>query len=139
MIASVKVNKEQHNQRFLPYSYIALADLYRSTGKSDSGVYYARLALRDSKLQHDGPNMSDAYMSLFAAYKSEGKMDSAFLYLQRSKTLGDSLNWAEKTKVSQYINVGFDEQLRVQELEKQQYGCRPKQGLMLCLLVSLFS
>jgi two-component system NtrC family sensor kinase len=126
LIASIKVNKEQNNQRFLPYSYIALADLYRSTGKSDSGVYYARLALRDSKLQHGGPNMSDAYMSLFAAYKSEGKMDSAFLYLQRSKTLGDSLNGAEKIKVSQYINVGFDEQLRVQELEKQQIQVQTK-------------
>lgn len=116
---SIKAHKEQLNDRFLPLSYIMLADLYRSTGKIDSDIYYARLGLRDFKTVDDLPNLAEAYTTLYTAYKLLGKKDSAFLYLQRSKALGDSLNVTGKAKLSQYLSIGFNDQLRVQELEKE--------------------
>jgi len=141
---SIKTNKEQNNQQYLPYAYISLADLYKSTGKSDSCIYYARLALGDFKNQEDNPGINEAYTTLFAAYKLQGQTDSAFFYLQHSKTLGDSLNEAEKAKISQYLNVGFDQQLQVQELEKEKIQVQTRirtyvmlAGIFIFMLVAL--
>ncbi|HVW15886.1 MAG TPA: hypothetical protein VHB54_18795 [Mucilaginibacter sp.] len=115
---SVKANQEQSNAYFLPRTFLLLADLYRTTGKSDSNIYYARLALKDFKTQRDRPNVEKAYSALYTAYKFIGQRDSAFLYLQRSKALADSLDAVGKVKLSQYLSIGFNDQLKVQELEK---------------------
>ena len=116
---SVRANNEQNNRRYLPYSFIALADLYRSAGKSDSAIYFGRSALKVFQLNNDKPGIAQAYTELFAGYKSLRRTDSAFFYLQRAKILSDSLHAVEKTKLSQYLGVGFEEQLKVQELEKE--------------------
>jgi len=116
---SLKANKEQNNQNFLLRTYLSLAELYQSTGKIDSGIYYATLVLKDYKIQGNKSGINDAYTALFAAYKLQGRTDSAFLYLQRSQTLSDSLHVAEKAKLSQYLSIGFSDQLKVQELEKE--------------------
>ncbi|MBS1528100.1 MAG: two-component sensor histidine kinase, partial [Bacteroidetes bacterium] len=116
---SVKANQEQSNAFFLPRTFLLLADLYRTTGKRDSDIYYARLALKNFKTQHDRPNVEKVYSALYTAYKHSGQRDSAFLYLQRSKALADSLDAIEKVKLRQYLSIGFNDQLRVQELEKE--------------------
>ena len=141
---SIRANNEQNNRRYLPYTYIALADLYRSTGKSDSAAYYARSALQVFKINDDKPGIEEAYNALFAAYKLS-RADSAFIYLQRAKTLGDSLNTAEKTKLTQYLSIGFDEQFKVQELEKEKIEVQTRNrtyvmlaGIFIVLLVALF-
>jgi two-component system, NtrC family, sensor kinase len=142
---SIRANKEQNNRRYLPYSFIDLAELYRSVGKSDSAVYYARSALQVFRINGDKPGIEGAYDALFAAYKLLGRADSAFIYLQRAKTLGDSLNTAEKTKLTQYLSIGFDEQFRVQELEKEKIEVQTRNrtyvmlaGIFIVVLVALF-
>ncbi len=140
---SIRANNEQNNRRYLPYTYIALADLYRSAGKSDSAVYYARSALQVFKINDDKPGIEEAYNTLFAAYKLS-RADSAFFYLQRAKTLGDSLNTAEKTKLTQYLSIGFDEQFKVQELEKEKIEVQTRNrtyvmlaGIFIFMLIAL--
>ena len=142
---SIRANNEQNNRRYLPYSYIALADLYRSAGKSDSAAYYARYALHVFQINGDKPGTEEAYNAVFATYKLVGRADSAFIYLQRAKTLGDSLNTAEKTKLTQYLSIGFDEQFKVQELEKEKIQVQTRNrtyamlaGILIVLLVALF-
>jgi len=142
---SVRANTEQNNRRYLPHSFTALAELYRSEGKNDSAVYYARSALQVFQLNGDKPGIEEAYNALFAAYKLLGRPDSAFIYLQRAKTLGDSLSATEKTKLSEYLSVGFDEQFKVQELEKEKIEVQTRNrtyvmlaGIFIVLLVALF-
>jgi len=142
---SVRANTEQNNRRYLPHSFTALAELYRSEGKNDSAVYYARSALQVFQLNGDKPGIEEAYNALFAAYKLLGRPDSAFIYLQRAKTLGDSLSATEKTKLSEYLSVGFDEQFKVQELEKEKTEVQTRNrtyvmlaGIFIVLLVALF-
>jgi signal transduction histidine kinase len=142
---SIRANNEQNNLRYLPHTYIDLANLYRSVGKSDSAVYYARSALKVFKINDDRPGVEEAYNTLFAVYKLTSRTDSAFTYLQLAKTLGDSLNMAEKTKLSQYLSVGFDEQFRVQELEKDKIEAETRvrtyvllSGIFIVLLAALF-
>jgi two-component system NtrC family sensor kinase len=142
---SIRANKEQNNRRYLPYTYMALADLYRSAGKGDSGVYYARSALKVFETNDDKPGIEEAYNALFAAYKLLNRTDSAFNYLQRSKTLGDSLATTDKLALSQYLSVSFDEQLKVQELEKEKIEVETTvrtyvmlAGIFIVLLAALF-
>ena len=65
-----------------------------------------------------------AYNSLATIYKSQNKSDSAFIYLQYATAAKDSLLSLEKIK--QIQNIGFDEQLRLQELEKEKIESQTK-------------
>jgi hypothetical protein len=64
-----------------------------------------------------GKRYYSAYNSLADIYKAQNRPDSALLYLQLANTAKDSLMSNEKIK--QLQNIGFDEQLRLQELEKE--------------------
>jgi len=142
-IESIKANKEQSNERYLPRTYLLLAELYRTAEKSDSDIYYARMALKDFKTQGDLPNINEAYTAIYYAYRSRGQNDSAFFYLQRSKALGDSLHTTEKEKLGQYLSVGFNNQLKIQELEKEKIQVKTRNrtyvmlaGLAVVLLIA---
>src|SRR4030095_3079004 len=58
-----------------------------------------------------------AYTSLSSIYKLRNNVDSAFKYQGFAMAAKDSLNNVEKIK--QFQNIGFDEQLKVRELEKE--------------------
>ena len=52
-------------------------------------------------------------------YDVQNKPDSAFAYLKLFTRLNDSLNFVEQKNLQAFQNVGFDEQLRLEELEKE--------------------
>ncbi|HUR66292.1 MAG TPA: ATP-binding protein [Chitinophagaceae bacterium] len=109
--------KEQNNNPSIGQSYLVLSNYYNKVGKNDSALYYGRLAM---SIAHNTAQVSDiiqSYDALATIYKSLNRPDSALIYLELSNAANDSLLSLEKIK--QVENIGFDEQLRLQELEKE--------------------
>jgi C4-dicarboxylate-specific signal transduction histidine kinase len=108
---------EQNNYANIGVTYIYMANYYNSIDKNDSALYYAKLGLATAQKTGQVYSTIMAYSSLVTIYKSQKKSDSAFIYLQYATAAKDSLLSIEKIK--QIQNIGFDEQLRLQELEKE--------------------
>jgi two-component system, NtrC family, sensor kinase len=108
---------EQNNYANIGVTYIYMANYYNSIDKNDSALYYAKLGLVTAQKTGQVYSTIMAYSSLATIYKSQKKSDSAFIYLQYATAAKDSLLSIEKIK--QIQNIGFDEQLRLQELEKE--------------------
>ncbi|MEO5947431.1 MAG: ATP-binding protein [Chitinophagaceae bacterium] len=117
---SVFENKKQSNKTGLPYSYLGLADLFKATGKPDSSIYYTKKALADYRNVGLLAGVNNCYASLYSLYKLTGNNDSAFQYIQLYKILNDSLNLTEKEKINEYQDVGFNEKIKMQELQNEQ-------------------
>ncbi|MBL0183516.1 MAG: hypothetical protein IPP96_14975 [Chitinophagaceae bacterium] len=117
---SVFQNQKQDNRTALPYSYLCLADLFRISGKPDSSIYYTKKALADYRNVGLSAEVNNCYDSLYSLYKLTGNNDSAFHYIQLYKNLNDSLNKADKEKINEYQNVGFNEKIKTQELQSEQ-------------------
>jgi two-component system NtrC family sensor kinase len=108
---------EQNNYAGTGRTYVALANYYNKIGKNDSALYYAKLGLATNQATGHIAYLIMSYNSLATIYKSQKQTDSAFMYLQLATNAKDSLLSMEKIK--QLQNIGFDEQLRLQELEKE--------------------
>jgi len=115
---------DQNNYANIGRTYIAMANYYNNIDKNDSALYYAKLGL--AMTQNTGRVTSTimACSTLATIYKSQKKSDSAFMYLQLATAAKDSLLSMEKIK--QIQNIGFDEQLRLQELEKEKIESQNK-------------
>jgi len=97
---------------------------YNKTGKNDSALYYAKQGLAKSQNTGQVRDVIASYSSLVDIYKDQNRQDSALFYLQLANAAQDSLLSLEKIK--QLQNIGFDEQLRLQELEKESLQTKSK-------------
>jgi len=109
--------KEQNNDAAMGLAYIKLADYYNHIGKSDSALYFAKAGLRTTEKVGLLPQLITAYSALAITYKNLNKTDSVLFYQNHLIAAKDSLQSQEKLK--QILNMGFSEQIRLQELEKE--------------------
>ena len=116
-LIALQSGKKQNNKGDVGEIYISLADYYNKFGKYDSAMYYAESGLATFQKAGRISNLSMAYSILASIYKSQNKSDSAFYYLQLATVAKDSL--LSLGKIKQLQNIGFSEQLRLQELEKE--------------------
>ena len=116
-LTALQSDKEQNNSASVGATYIAMADYYNKLAKNDSALYYAKLGLAISQKTGMVTTLIGAYHTLATIYKNQKKSDSAFFYLQLATVAKDSL--LSLGKIKQLQNIGFDEQLRLQELEKE--------------------
>jgi two-component system, NtrC family, sensor kinase len=123
-IRSIQVNTEQNSYAGLTHTYISLTTLFIKHNNKDSSLYYARKGLALSKITHDLSDAALVYSSLSSVFKFRNNIDSAFAYQGMALAAKDSLNSAEKVK--QFENVGFTEQLRVQQLEEEKIAVQNK-------------
>ncbi len=79
---AVKESKEVVNLRSLGDSYLALSNLYRTSGDLDSAIYYGEKAAMNFQVQGTSilSGMADSYTSLTATYQMKNNIDSAFKY-----------------------------------------------------------
>ena len=142
---ALRSGKEQNNNSSIGESYVLMSNYYNKTGKNDSALYYAKLGLAKSQNTGQVSDIIDAYNSLVDIYKDQKRPDSALIYLQLANAAKDSLLSLEKIK--QLQNIGFDEQLRLQELEKESLQTKSKiriysllggLGILLIVAVLLF-
>ena len=125
LIKSVQLSKKQNNLTSLGWIYISLAKLYK-VEKTDSSIFYARKALATFKEVGATHPKAAAYDLLFSLYNEQNQKDSAFKYLQLASAFKDSLNRADKKNILAFQNVGFDEQMRLEELEKEKIQTQNK-------------
>jgi signal transduction histidine kinase len=104
----------------LPAVYLSLAELYRSEGKIDSAIQFAKKAIAGGDRVGGFEVMNQSYHTLYKLYEAKPDRDSAYAYLQLDKKLGDSLNAAEKAKIYAYQDISFSEQMKLREEAYQQ-------------------
>jgi len=117
LISAIQVNLEQNNQQNLSDAFLTLSDYFRINGQSDSSLFYAKKGLSIVRNISSQEGLLTAYSLLTSLYKLSDNIDSAFLYQELAMSVRDSLRSTEKNILFQ--NIGFDEMLKVQELETE--------------------
>jgi signal transduction histidine kinase len=119
-----------------------MGKLMAAIAQPDSALQYAYQGVAISKSTGHALTIVTSYLQLAKIYQGQNKLDSAFVYLNLASILKDSLNSSDKIK--QFQNIGFSEQLKLQELEKKQIETQNKirtytllGGLGVILLVTL--
>ncbi len=121
---SIRDSHGQNNLQSLADAYINLANLLSKTGERDSSIWYAKKGLEIFQSTGSLSGLKDAYISMSEVYKLRNKIDSAFIYQGMAMDAKDSLNNSEKIK--QFENIGFEEQLRLRELEEEKIQIQNK-------------
>ena len=114
---AIRASQQPDNLRFLAYAYFSIGQLIQRYGRQDSSLWYAKRGLEISQSIGSPEGLDSAYISLSSIYKLRNNVDSAFYYQSLAMAVKDSINSVEKIK--QFQNIGFDQQLKVQELEKE--------------------
>ena len=114
---AIDASRQVNNLRDLSLSLLNMGDLFSVTGNLDSSLLYTTRGLENALLAGSREFLVSAYSSLSAIYKLRNNVDSAFYYQGLAMAAKDSINSVEKIK--QFQNIGFDEQLKIQELEKE--------------------
>jgi signal transduction histidine kinase len=123
-LRSVQVNREQPNYPGLTKTYLCMAALFIKQNNIDSGLDYAKKGLALTKITNDLSDKATVYSFLSTVFKMKNNIDSAFIYQEMALAARDSLNNAEKQR--QFENIGFNEQLRVQQLEEEKVAIHNK-------------
>ncbi len=123
-LTALKFDIEQNNYSGLGQDHVAIAIYYNTIGNNDSALYYAKSGLAITKNTGNVTVTIIGYNTLVTIYKSKKKSDSALLFLQLATDAKDSL--LSLAKIKQLQNIGFDEQLRLQELEKNRIETQSK-------------
>jgi tetratricopeptide (TPR) repeat protein len=94
----------------------SMANLYKETGKSDSGIFYANEILQKWKGAVYQQGMLQTVNTLAELYKINNQRDSVFKYLEMSVAFNKELFTLEKQR--EFQNLDFNEQMRRQEKEQ---------------------
>ncbi|MEO7044279.1 MAG: tetratricopeptide repeat protein, partial [Ferruginibacter sp.] len=107
--------KEQQNLASEIAVNISLAKLYKSLHQPDSVMYYADAALQKSRILKQARDISQSADLLSDAWKMNGNSDSAFIYISIAKKLGDSLSEDRNKQLTQFQDINFEEQMRLEK------------------------
>ena len=139
---ALHLSRQRNNRGSTAQAYCRLASLFRDQGESDSSLYYATKCSGLYENLNSLVGRETAYTILASVYELRNTPDSAFKYQGLAMAARDSLNETENLK--KYMNISFEEQLRVQELEKDKIQFRSKvrtyvmmAGIGLLLLLSI--
>jgi two-component system, NtrC family, sensor kinase len=104
-------------------SQYGLAQWHLAKMDKDSSLFYSTKFLNGIKKLQGNPlkdiNISNAYQLMYQSYQLRSEKDSTMKYLELSFTTRDSISQARIAALTQYLNITFAEQLRLEELEKE--------------------
>ncbi len=136
---AAETNLRQDNLTGLVSGYNNLGSLYLTIGKIDSSIFYARKSIEIAKSIEQPQRFAYPYQILSDAYNRLNKKDSAYHYLSLSAALRDSLNQVEINNLISYQNLGFEEQMRLQQLEEERIKTQARnRNLVLLAGLALF-
>ncbi len=120
--------------------YSGMSTLFKNTKELDSVIYYAKKVNESSNPERETHYWLIAIDNLAQAYKLKGYLDSALKYTEYFHTVKDSLFSRDKDRAIQ--NIGFNEQLRQQEIISAQAKYKSRlqlyvfiAGLLVLLLI----
>ncbi|MBN2172797.1 MAG: hypothetical protein JW731_01610, partial [Bacteroidales bacterium] len=102
---------------------LSLAQWHLAAKNKDSSLYYASRFLHDMKDLQGNPlkdvNISTAYEMMYKAHQLNENPGNMIKYLQLAFSARDSIYRKKVRNLTQYQNLTFAEQLRLEELEKE--------------------
>ena len=121
---AIRESQGQNNLQSLAEAYLYFSSLLNKTGDSDSSLWYAKKGLHIFQSTGSLYGLKDAYTTLSEVFRVRNDMDSAFIYQGLAMVAKDSMTNAEKVK--RFQNIGFNEQLRLRELEEEKIKTQNK-------------
>jgi len=115
---TIQVCDKQNNLAKKGEAHLQLAHLFHSLNRIDSSMFHAKKALESFLSVGKAKSIALAFRAISDFYSVQNKADSSFTYLRKATLLNDSLDKAEKEKLSEFQLAGFEETLKLQELEK---------------------
>ena len=113
----INANAKPITQVALTLSNLRLGELYKSTGQLDSALAHTFKGIKIAETINENFNKAAGYSQLAAIYTLQNNHSLAYDYLDKGKALADSLNELYITRLMQFLNIGFDQKIRLQELE----------------------
>ena len=139
---SAQLSLQQNNLNQIAQAYESLSNLFISTGKADLSLDYAKKSFEISETTGSPSGMLNSCNWLSYIYKLRNNVDSAFKYQSLAMIAKDSL--INEEKIKQFQNIGFDEQLRLRQLEEEKAAFQNRvrtfamlAGLSLFVLIAL--
>ena len=127
--------QEFNNVVGIAQTYLSLSDYYWQVNAIDSALYYAQLSFNHFQSMDSPTDLGYAAYSLSQIYADKNNYDSAYFYLNISKNISDSLQNLEIERLNSFQNLGFENQFRLQELEKEKMFNNNKNRLYALLAI----
>lgn len=121
---AVEACLQQNNLSSAARFSIDYAGLLQESGQSDSSLYYAHKGVSILNTNQEGDGLQTGYAIIASVYNSQRRFDSAFYYLEKSNAARDSV--ANADKIKHFEAIGFEQELKVQELEKEKIVIKNK-------------
>ncbi len=132
----IKLMNEEENVINPAHAYLTLAGIYYKTNQFDSGIYYARKALVNYSLAGTAvPELLDAYTALSVNYGKKNRPDSAYQYMALAKNFSDSLNNIKINNLAKFHSIGYEDKLRLKELETETLATKSRNRVILLLVI----
>ena len=126
LMKAVQVYLEMNNHRNLGWAYSSLSSLYSDIKKTDSSIYYAENALNEFKIDNSAEGMQSAYNLIYSGFDKLNNKDSTLKYIKLAKLISDSLNKVTRETLLASQKVSRDEQIRLQNQEKEKIETQNK-------------
>ncbi|MEO6612510.1 MAG: hypothetical protein ABIT05_13875, partial [Chitinophagaceae bacterium] len=123
---AIQIGGEKNNLATLADAYLELTRLYKLTNRNDSALFYASKALDAHRELKQAARLAEVYVLLSGIYVNKGEEGRAFYYLKQATVIKDSLQITEQKRLKAFQNIGFNEQLRARELEKEKAKSRER-------------
>lgn len=131
--ASVTANLEQNNLYYLGWSYYGLSILHSLKNQPDSSLYYARKIEAIPDIQQLAEMRLKIYERLGAAYEMKLNRDSASKYFNLRSELRDSMQEDRITKLSEYQQLAYNEQLRLRKINDDKTAAQNKLRMLVLI------
>ncbi len=127
---SMIVSKDENNLNGLNNSYFYLAKYFLATGEKDSALYYSMKSLETTKqlgiVRWFRVNLGTVYENVYLAYKMKNQTDSILKYQELTLVVKDSLYKSRIKNLTAFQAVTLNEQLRLQNVEKDKIAYQNK-------------
>jgi two-component system NtrC family sensor kinase len=111
----------------------SLGAVFIETSQLDSALTYTLLGQKIAYSVNDLPGKVVSFLQLGTIYKLKKEYSIAYDYLEKGKNLGDSLNNNYVDRLMQFLNLDFDQKIRLQELEKEQQHAKSRNRMFVML------
>ena len=134
---AIQTSIEQNNLNSLSANYFNLTAYFLAKNQKDSALYYAMKNL--DVIKQLGPvtgltvNIGTVYENIYLSYKLGGPQDSLFKYQGLTLTVKDSLYKIRIKNLTAFQHVTLNEQLRLQNAEKEKITYQNKIRMELML------
>jgi two-component system, NtrC family, sensor kinase len=116
---SLRICKEKNLPLQEAAAKVLIGRIFEANMQFDSAVYYYQAAKPRDATSNSTYMKLSVFRLLASAFTKANQRDSALHYYQLALPLSDSLNAERENSLIRYQTVNFDDQLRVQELEKE--------------------